>query len=120
MLKFRSTEDRHEIFTILKAFLAGQYEAEKLLYTHVAYTNIKGTLYDVQAYDDELFFTTYGRLWLNRMTETFQSDFDKESMENVHRKVTQGCIKADNYIKELCEFPINGELTIVTNKTPEK
>lgn len=120
MQKLTQTEDRREIFTIIKAFLAGQYDAEKLIYSHVAYTNIEGSRYDVRSYEDELFFTRSGSLWLNRMTESFLSDFDIESMENVHRKITQGCIKADKYIKELCEFPINGELTIVKEEPLEK
>ena len=118
MYSKRTTEDRREIFTVLKAFLAGQYEADKLIYSHVAYKNISGTVYDVCSYDDELTFTRSGRIWLNRLTETFISDFDKESMENVRRKVSQGCITADKYIKELCDFPINGELTIVKEVAP--
>ncbi len=107
------TEDRKEIFTILKAFTAGKYEAEKLVYNHVSFTPIENSRYNVCEYEDELFFTKSGRLWLNRLTETFTSDFEKESMENVKKKITQGCIKPDKYIKEICEFPINGELIVI-------
>ena len=120
MYKTTVTEDRREIFTILKAFLAGQYEAKKLVYTHVSYSNIEGTKYNVCDYEDELSFTKSGRLWLSRRIETFTSDFDKETMENIKRRITQGCIKSDDYIKELCEFPINGELTVIKEVDPNK
>ena len=120
MYKTTVTEDRREIFTILKAFTAGQYESEKLLYNHVSFANIEKSRYSVCEYEDELFFTKSGRLWLTRLTETFTSDFEKESMENVKKKITQGCIKPENYIKELCEFPINGELTIIKIENERK
>lgn len=115
MQKTTQTEDRREIITILKAFVVGSYEAEKLIYNHVSYKNIEGSRYSVKRFEDELYFTSSGRLWLNRMTECFESNFDEESMENVHKRIYQGCIKADKYIKELYDFPINGDLTIVKN-----
>ena len=113
MKKTTITEDRREIITVLKAFLVGGYDAEKLIYSHVSYENIEGSVYSVKSYEDEISFTSSGRLWLNRMTESFTSNFDEESMENIHKRITQGCIKADQYLKELREFPINGELTII-------
>ena len=114
------TEDRREIFTVLKAFLAGQYDAKRLLYSHVSYTNIEGSKYNVTDYEDELSFTKSGRIWLVRRLENFNSDFELESMENIKRRIFQGCIKADDYIKELCEFPINGELTIIREVDPNR
>ena len=120
MLKTTVTEDRREIFTIVKAFLTGRYEAEKLLYNHVSYENIEGSRYNVRIYNDELSFTKMGRIWLVRETESFESDFEKETMENVNKKIIQKCIKSDEYIKELCGFPINGELTVVKNEPASK
>lgn len=120
MYKTTVTEDRREIFTVLKAFLAGQYDAKRVLYSHVSYKNIEGSRYNVTDYEDELSFTRSGRIWLVRRTENFNSDFEKESMENIKRRISQGCIKADDYIKELCEFPINGELTIVREIDPNR
>ena len=89
MLKTTVTEDRREIFTIVKAFLTGRYEAEKLLYNHVSYENIEGSRYNVRIYNDELSFTKMGRIWLVRETESFESDFEKETMEN-NRTVDYG------------------------------
>ena len=114
------TEDRREIFTILKAFLVGSYDASKLVYTHISYENIEGSLYNVCDYEDELTFTRSGRIWLVRKTERFQSDFERETIENLRKKITQGCVKADDYIKELCQFPINGELTVIKEVDPNK
>lgn len=118
MFKKNVTEDRKEIFEILKSFVTGNYNARKLIYTHVSFENIEGTIYKVTSYQDELSFTSSNRLWLERRLENFTSDFEKESIENVHKKVTQGCIKADKYMKEICEFPINGELEILGNYIP--
>ena len=87
---------------------------------NVSYKNIEGSRYNVTDYEDELSFTRSGRIWLVRRTENFNSDFEKESMENIKRRISQGCIKADDYIKELCEFPINGELTIVREIDPNR
>ena len=85
------TEDRKEIFTILKAFTAGKYEAEKLVYNHVSFTPIENSRYNVCEYEDELFFTKSGRLWLNRLTETFTSDFEKEKLQEFRKKINENC-----------------------------
>lgn len=120
MFKKNVTEDRKEIFAILKSFVTGNYSARKLIYTHVSFENIEGTIYKVSSYEDELSFTSSGRLWLERRQENFTSNFENETMENVHKKVAQGCIKADKYMKEICEFPINGELEIISDYLPNE
>lgn len=107
------TEDRREIYTVLKSFVNKDYEARKLIYNHVSYSNIEETIYDVKRYTDELTFTSAGRLWLVRTLESFKSDFSTESMENIHKRVSQGCVKPDDYINEICSFPLNGELEII-------
>ena len=113
-------EDKIEIINVLKSFLVGSYEAKKLIYTHIAYENIEDSLYNVTDYEDELYFTKSGRLWLSRKEENFRSDFQKKSIEDVRIKNTDGCISANKYIEQLRTFPINGELTVIKEVLPTK